>query len=209
MNGCNKMSIINLSSRITSDMNDYEDNKKSAKSLIYVNEEVSHDICSEETLILTVGDSYMKNSQLIKIPDKGLVVKPSESVLIRTKQKIATPLNVVGIVYGMGSNIFNGGFISTGKIDQGFYDYLKIGYYNGSKHNVIFSEGDVLACAIFHSTENTMKAAKTEKAYDRIPNYSVKRTDKIIEFMGNNWISLLSLFVAAITLFLRIYEVKL
>lgn len=173
------MSIINLSNRITSDMSDYEDNKKSARSLIYVNEEILHDVCSEESLILTVGDSYMKNSQLIKIPENGLTVKPGESVLIRTKQKIAIPLNVVGAIYGMGGNIFNGGFISSGKIDQGFYDYLKIGYYNGSKHKVVFNENDVLACAIFYSTENTMKAAKTEQAYDRIPNYNVKFMDKV------------------------------
>ena len=194
------MAIINLAKRITKDIQEYEDNKRSARSLIYVNEDIQHDICSPEVLILTVGESYYRKSQQISISEKGLIIKPGESVLLETKQEIATPLNVIGIIYGIGTNIYQNGFISSGKIDQGYFGHLKIGFYNGGTSNITFKKGDVLASAIFHSTEETLSAAFKEQPYERSPSYMMTKGDYLKLFISEHWISLLSLIAAVIAL---------
>jgi len=194
------MAIINLHNRITNSINDYEENKKSAKSLIYVDNDHKLDSSSPEVLILTVGDSYYTNSQQIEIPSKGIVIKPGESKVIETKQKIATPLNVIGVIYGIGANIYQNGFISSGKIDQGYSGYLKIAFYNGAKSNFTFKSGDILASAIFYSTEETLKAALPEQSYESCPSYTMTKKDKLKLFFLTHWLSLCSLVVAIIAL---------
>ena len=200
------MAIINLENRITDNNQVYESNRKSAKSYIYVNEKPTFDNGNNETLILNVGDHYIKDSQNIAIPDKGYIVKPGKSVLFETEQKISTPLNVIGVIYGIGKNIFNGGFISAGKIDQGFSDHLKIGFYNAGKHNITFQKGDVLACAIFYETEDTMPSVKQERKYDKLPIYNIKRIDKMKVYWSDNWLSIISLGIAAGTLLFEIFS---
>lgn len=194
------MSIINLHKRMTSSLSEYEDNKKSAKSLIYISDDFKHDACSPEVLILTVGGSYYLNSQPIKIPNKGLVIKPGESKVIETKQELAIPLNVIGAIYGIGTNIYQGGFVSSGKIDQGYMGTLKIAFFNGSKTNFTFKKDDVLASAMFYNTEETLAAALVEQQYDKCPSYTMTKSDKIKSFLSNHWISLLSLGVAVAAL---------
>lgn len=194
------MAIINLKNRITQSNHQFDDNKKSSKSYIYVTGSIQFDKSSDETLILTVGDNYIENSQKIAIKDKGLVVKPGETKLICTSQKISTPLNVIGIIHGIGANIFNGGFISAGKIDQGFSGHLKIGYHNAGKHKVTFKKNDVLACVVFHETEETMKTPRQEQDYDSMPNYKITVYDTIKQFLSTHWISLVSLLVAILAL---------
>lgn len=199
------MSIINLENRITNKIEVYESNRKSAKSYIYINELPSFERGNKETLILNVGDHYIKDSQNIAIPKKGYVVKPGKSVLFETEQKISTPLNVIGVICGIGTNIFNGGFISAGKIDQGFSDNLKISFYNAGKHNIIFKKGDALASAIFYETEDTMIAVMPERDYERLPVYNIKRIDKVKSYLSNNWLSFVSLGIAAGTLLFQIF----
>lgn len=200
------MSIINLENRITSNIEIYENNRKSAKSYIFINDLPTFDKGNKETLILNVGDHYIQDSQNIAIPEKGYVVKPGKSVLFETEQKISTPLNVIGVIYGIGTNIFNGGFISAGKIDQGFSDNLKIGFYNAGKHNITFKKGDALACAIFYETEDTMMAVMPERKYERIPVYNIKKLDKIKSYFSDNWLSFVSLAIAAGTLLFEIFS---
>lgn len=194
------MSIINLKKRITNDVDEYENNKKSERSYIYVNEDIKHDNCSPEVLILTVGDSYYAKSQKLKIPEKGLVIKPGRSKVIETKQNIATPLNVIGVIYGLGTNIYQNGFVSTGKIDQGYSGNLKIGFYNGGKKNFIFKRDEVLASVIFFSTEETLSAAFSEQQYENSPSYELKLIDRIQLFFSDNWVALLSFAVSVISL---------
>lgn len=190
------MPIINLNNRITSDSVEYEENKKSSRSLIFVEGDIQHDKCSGETLILTVGDHYFVNSQQVAIPKKGIVVKPGESTVICTQQHISTPLNVIGVIHGIGTNIYKNGFVSGGKIDQGFNGYLRIGFFNGGKRNITFRKNDVLACVVFHETEDTMAAAKVEQPYSSVPSYEMTRLDALRQFVSSNWISILSLILA-------------
>lgn len=58
-----------------------------------------------------------------------------------------------GLLFGAGSNIYRGTFISSGKIDPGFSGKLRIGYHNGSDKTVILKTGDKLAYCIFIGTE--------------------------------------------------------
>lgn len=195
------MSIISLRKRMTDSLDDYEKNKKSAKSLIYVSDNFERDAGSPDVLILTVGESYYSNSQLIAIPKKGMVIKPGECRIIETKQTISTPLNVIGAIYGIGTNIYQGGFVSPGKIDQGYNGTLKIAFFNGSKTNFTFKQGDILASAIFYSTEETLQAALSEQAYESCPSYTMLKKDKFKLFLNNNWLSIVSLAVAIFAVF--------
>ncbi len=198
------MAIINLENRITNEMVVFDNNKKSAKSLVFSNISPSFEQGNKETLILHVGDHYIKDSQNIAIPESGYIVKPGKSILFETEEKIAIPLNVIGIIYGIGTNIFKGGFISAGKIDQGFSNNLKICFYNAGNQNFTFKKGDALACAIFIETEDTAQSTPTERRYDQLPVYDFKFKDRIKLFMSNNIVSIISILIAAGTLLFEI-----
>jgi len=196
------MSIIDLNTRHTKDYSVYEANRESLHSFIYVDNNVQFDKSSEDILILTVGSDYEKNAQKISIPTKGIVVKPGQSIVLHTEQKIALPQNVMGLITGLGCNIFNGGFISSGKIDQGFRGVLKVGYYNGSSQKVTFKKGSIIACAIFFTSEATHSAQGIESPYDNAPSYSTNIRHRIIQFFCDNWVAIISLLVAVIGLFI-------
>lgn len=194
------MAVINLKSRVTNDKVQFENYKKSSSSLVYINTDAQYDQSSEDILLIHVGDGYMIGSQMIKVPEKGLVVKPHESVVFFSDQTIAVPLNMIGIILGMGHNIFKGGFISPGKIDQGFEGPLKIGYFNSSKKNVRFKKGDILACVLFLETENTLEAAGPENGYSALPKYDMTKLQEFTHFLSENWVALLSIVIAIIGL---------
>ena len=192
--------VVNIKSRSTNDKVKFENYKKSSNSLLYVNKDIQCDQSGEDILLIHVGDRYMIGSKHFEIPKKGLIVKPQKSVVLFSEQTIAVPLNMIGIIEGMGHNIFSGGFISCGKIDQGFEGQLKIGYFNSSKQNVRFRQGDILACVIFLETEKTLAAAGPENEYAALPKYNMTSLQEISHFFSENWVALLSILIALIGL---------
>lgn len=193
------MSIIDLNNRITADWQKYNAYKKSANSLIYVQGKVNLDSSGPTSLILTVGSQYYDCSKrkYFQISEKGLRVKPGKSVLIETKEILAMPYNVFGAIYGIGKNIFKGGFLSNGKINPGFHDHLKLGYYNGSDTDIIFNPNDILACCSFFDVEITI--VNELETYLTNPEPELESSsfaNKLKQFLVNNWYSCLSLIVA-------------
>ena len=195
------MSIIDLTKRTTDNWDEYNQMISSSNSMVFFNNKLLLDNDCPASLLLTVGDTYIKKGIPTKIPSSGIKVAPYKTVIIEAKQQIAVPYNVFGVVTGVGINIFNSGFVSSGKIDSGYNGKLKIAYYNGNEKSVIFQEDDLLACCTFWDTEYSM--------HYQLQNYhsslraSIEETSyffKWIEWLKENWYSILALIISIIAI---------
>ncbi len=198
------MSLIDLKDRITDDWILYNKQKKSFKSKIFVSNGIKLDNDSYKTLNLTVGDSYWKNGVEIAIPKNGIKLKSNESILISSKQKIALPYNVFGVITGVGTNIFKQQFISAGKIDCGYNGNLKVALYNGNKGVVTFKSDDLLAGCNFFTTDLTLNESISDFK-DRIPlpEYSESKLIMLKNWIINNIFAIVSIIIACLTLILK------
>jgi len=148
------MSIVHLNRRITNNTDEYSQYSRSSDSLIFVKGGWRTDESGPDCLSLTVGQCWYDNARYIEIDaKKGIKIKPHASVVLETAEEIALPFNMYGLLFGAGSNIYRGAFISSGKIDPGFSGKLRIGYHNGSDKTTILKRGDKLAYCIFIGTE--------------------------------------------------------
>lgn len=164
------MSIVNLEKRITRDLDDYYKYWRSNDSLIYVKKESADDDIpitdgsGLDCLLLTVGSCWYEDARRLEIDKKkGIKIRPHTSIVIETDEKIALPLNMYGLLFGAGCNIYRGTFISSGKIDPGFTGRLKIGFHNGSSKTVILKRGDKLAYGVFVASESDLRFASLQK----------------------------------------------
>lgn len=151
------MSVVDLKLRITNIWEDFCSHEKESSSKIFVDSDIIYDNDSPGSLNLTVGNNYILKGKLIEIPKEGLKVSAGKSVVIETKQRIAMPYNILGIVVGVGINIFSQGIVSPGKIDPGFNGKLKITYFNAGDSAIIFKPNDLLACCSFWNTDFTIE----------------------------------------------------
>ncbi|MEJ5092585.1 hypothetical protein GEO21_21340, partial [Sphingobacterium faecium] len=151
------MAIVNINRRMTSEYEKFQKSKKSNDSLIYVDKIPSRSP-HELSLDLHVGDIYeiVNQNKKYKISEQGLVLSPGQSILIEINEFIEIPNNIFGIVTGKGSKIFQGIFISTGKIDAGFSGHLKIAIYNGSNKKITLKKEDSLCSCIFLNMDTTV-----------------------------------------------------
>ena len=109
------MAVLDLHTRLTDDYDEYSQNTNSSSSKIHIKGTTIIDGSGQECMKLSVGETWFYNNKYIGIPDKGIKVKPRESVVVVSEQKISLPSNVFGIVFGVGKNIFKGGFVANGK----------------------------------------------------------------------------------------------
>lgn len=199
------MSVVDLSRRITTEFKKYNEYKESSDSLIYVINDPL--IQADTSLTITVGKIWYdgKKHTDIKIPKKGLKVKPKEYVVLKTKEKIYIPYNIYGIVVGKGINIFNGGVISTGKIVPGYRGELRIGYYNTGTSTIVLHEGDALACCIFFDIESTIGEYEIDDENEGIPVIEdTTLLKEIWKFICGNWYNLLSTILSIIAIIVAI-----
>lgn len=152
------MSVVDLRTRHTTDWNLFCENISSSESYLFVNNLQDSDFY-ETSLDLSVGNKcmYKEHDKVFKIPSEGMKLRSGQSAIVYTKNQIAVPLNMYGVVTGTGMRIFSRCFISTGKIDPGFKGYLKIGIYNGSNQSIVLKEGEPLVCIFFMSIENDLQ----------------------------------------------------
>lgn len=153
------MPIVCLSKRVTGNDVEFNNAMNSADSLLYLQgfDSTSSDVfdaSGTDCLILRVGDKWFDRSRYVQISNAGIKVKPHSSVVVETLEKIALPLNMYGLLFGAGKNIYSGGFISSGKIDPGFSGNLRIGFHNGSSHPVTLKPGDKIAYSLFLDMES-------------------------------------------------------
>lgn len=195
------MSIVNLSKRVTKDHGVYNSYAQSSDSLIYIEGDYAVDEKSPDCLSLSVGDAWYNKGQYVKIGEKGVKVRPHSGIVIKTKEKINLPLNVYGILFGSGQNIYRGAFVSNGKIDPGFRGNLKIGYHNAGSETIILRPGDKLAYALFLTSECEIPSTvenSTGPEPDILPTLGVK--ERISRWWHNNASIILSTISTGIAL---------
>jgi len=175
------MSVIDLSTRICHDWNTYNNNKRSSDSYIYIDQEVNLED-GPSSFDLCVGDKWYQSNEekAYLITDDGIQLAPFQSILLEVKQQIANPFNVFGLVTGKGLKIFEGVFISTGKINPGFQGKLKIGIYNGSKKKITLKNGMPLCTCVFFEMESNIKIPLKNKTDNS--NISAKPIGKVKSF---------------------------
>lgn len=204
------MSVVDLSKRVTVDWNQYNKYRKSSESLIYIEGEVIRDAESgPATIEITLGDKFFDIHKNIdyQVNEKGLKIKPGESVLFVSEQRIAMPLNVFGMVFGKGKNIFKGGFISSGKINPGFDGHLKIGYFNGSMSTIVFKKGDVIACCCFMDMETYLDNPLPIYATQNEPHFVDQNLFmRCLRWLGANWFAVVSTALSVIAILISLFK---
>ncbi len=149
------MSLLSLRDRLTTDVSEYIANRESAESKVLVVGEKPILDNAGFTLDLHVGSAWFDcyRQTYYELPSKGLKIKAGQATVIEVAEEIGVPHNAFGIVTGKGRLIYQGAFVSSGKIDPGFRDRLLIGIFNGSREVLNLKRGDSLCGCAFVLTE--------------------------------------------------------
>lgn len=204
------MSIVDLKTRLTQDFSVFNRYLKSSDSMVFVDGRVLM-VDGPSSLELTVGDTWYDCSDNISyvISDHGLTIKPSSAVVIDTEQLVGLPTNVFGLVTGKGKFIFQGVMVSSGKIDPGFQDHLRIGLYNGGKEFVTIKRGDAFCSCCFFQLESNIDAPR--RALPLIPRRvlsSLPFARRLWLFAKREWGWLLTLLLALLSLLGTLYGLR-
>lgn len=151
------MSVADLTNRITKVEAEYQRFRHSSDSLILIQGEI-HIAKHEPTVVdLTVGDKlyYPRYGEGDKqIPKEGLLLRPGEAAVVHTAEMIGVPLNLFGLLAGKGKLIFEGVFISVGKLNPGFVGKLRIGIFNGGAKDYLLKTGDTFCSCCFFQMDS-------------------------------------------------------
>lgn len=201
------MSIVHLEKRATNNKDDYYKYLRSNDSMIYVSSTVETDESGPDCLSLTVGSCWYDDARYLEIhKTKGLKIKPHTSVVIETAEEIALPLNMYGLLFGAGSNIYRGTFISSGKIDPGFAGKLRVGFHNGSSRTVVLKRGDKLAYGIFVGAECDLEHSSFPTVSAQPPVVIMGLREKIWRWFVQNIYQILALLIAAVSMIVAIVK---
>jgi dUTPase len=186
-------------------LSEYYEKISSQDSKVYVSEKVFLDNDCPASLLLTVGDTYLRKGLTVKMPSSGIKIPPNKTIVFITKQRVGVPHNVFGMVTGVGTNIFNSGFVSSGKIDSGFEGKLKIAFFNGNEKAVTFKEGELVACCSFWTTEYCIEYKLADYHSDVKPELEETSVlSKWLSWLKNNWYSLLALVISILAIILGV-----
>ena len=201
------MAIVNLSKRLTTSYKAYDQYIKSSDSYIYEKDKYPTDESGPDCLTLSVGECWYDKVQYIGIdPKRGLKVRPHTGVVIETNEVIALPLNVYGLIFGAGSNIYKGILISGGKIDPGFNGKLRIGYYNAGNETIYLKTGDKLGYAIFLNSESDLGLfSKRPGAQAPIPQ-KLKWNNRLKRWLKQNCYHIITSCIAIASLIVAILK---
>jgi dUTPase len=202
------MSIVDLNHRLTENYEDYYRLNKSSDSLVYVNGEVLL-VDGPSSLELTVGETWYDCNDGINyevLNNGNLTIKSGSAAVIETEQIIGLPTNIFGLVTGKGKFIFQGILVSSGKIDPGFHDHLRIGLYNGGKEPLILKRGDAFCSCCFFQLESNVDAPRRSlpliprKAFSSLP-----AARRLILFFRRDWGWILSILFALLSFIVSLY----
>ncbi len=202
------MSVIDLTRRLTHSYEDYTRCTKSSDSLVFVDTEVRLDD-APASFDFTVGDGWFNctDNRYYAIPEDGLSLRPRESVVIETRQVVGVPLNAFGLVTGKGKFIFQGVLVSSGKIDPGFCDKLRIGLYNGGHEVVTIRKGEAFCTCCFFELESSFEVARRKSnispssIHPAVP-FHIRATS----FLKKHWGTVITLLIALASLIISIFR---
>lgn len=146
------MSIVGVKYRITDDWDIFNRRLNSSDSFVYV-DHLDESNLSMTVFDISIGVKYFDSNLREKdTPDEGIVLKKNDFIVVVTKEVIATPNNIFGFVSGKCTFIVKGLIVSSGKIEPGFKDNLKIGLVNMSSNSVVLKRGMPFAACMFSET---------------------------------------------------------
>lgn len=201
------MAVVSLKNRLTNNITDFESYKKSNESLIFSDSINSPDNFSID---FTIGERWAEYAAFNSTPvfynvNNYVEIKPKDSIIVVTKEKILIPYNIYGIIMPTGSLFINYGiFCNTAKIEPGYADKLFLLLYNSTNSIQKLNIGDKIASAIFFNTDLTIDAKEINRYY---PD-AIKKPNKFkifIKSIGTNYkanpflfiLDLLKIFIAA------------
>jgi dUTPase len=202
------MSIIDLSRRLTDNYEEYARHTKSTDSLVYVDPIVRLED-GPSSFDLTVGDGWFNcsDSRYYAIPNEGVTLRPRDSIVIETRQAVGVPLTAFGLVTGKGKFIFRGVLVSSGKIDPGFCDKLRIGLYNGGHEEVVIKKDEPFCTCCFFEVESSFSVVRRRSSIGPsmiLPALPVRV--RATAFFKKNWGMLFTLLIAFISLIISIFR---
>lgn len=199
------MAIVHLNKRVTNSTDEYNKYLRSSDSLIFVKGNWTADESGPDCLSLKVGECWYDNARYIEIDSKkGIKIKPHGSIVLETAEEIALPLNMYGLLFGAGSNIYKGAFISSGKIDPGFSGKLRIGYHNGSDKTTILKRGDKLAYCIFIGTECGLEHTPLLKALSQPAMETMSKRERFQRWFTQNAYQILAIMLSTISIIVSV-----
>jgi deoxycytidine triphosphate deaminase len=154
------LSVVDLTRRATADQDAYNRSLRSDDSLILISP--FPDNIETASVDFDVGEYVFDSARSEKraLSSEGFTLRPRQSVVVYSAQRVSLPNNVFGLLSGKGRLIYHGVFISQGKVDPGFKDNLRIGLYNGSKKAVQLKTGmPICSCTFFQMETHVQDAA--------------------------------------------------
>ena len=193
------MSVVDLHARLTDDWEDFNRWVRSSDSLIYIDGKVLIADNGPASLELSVGQRWLnhRDGSFYRVPAEGLQVRPHQAVVVETEQRLALPLNVFALVTGKGKYIFQGVFISSGKIDPGFNGKLKIGFHNGGETTISLMPGTPFCTTCFLELESTM--AMPLRAYESQPASEAEflpTSTRLGIWLRTNWAAIVPIVIS-------------
>lgn len=162
------MSIICLKNSTTSNIEEFERQKKSFDSHIFVVYEEEKSLEDKQkvptddfSLDITLGKSWNENYSyndkgLFLIEDKKITILPRSSVVVTVREYIKMPYNKFGIVLSTGSLFLQQGIqIPSAKVEPGYSGLLKLRLVNSSNDKVTLYENQKIASIVFFETNHT------------------------------------------------------
>lgn len=205
------MAVVDLFNRCSDDNAICEKCKLSPESLIYISPRPSSERLSPISCDLTIGlECYRPNvGKSYSLDENGIKIKPGESVVIYTKERIRTPLNVFGLVTGKGKFIYQGCMVASGKIDPGFDGLLKICFYNGGKKAVVLKPDEAFCTVFFIDTSYTLSSPFYSMAEKPNPYETAAGTYRKIQiWLSKHWLSLIPVPVSVWWFYQLVIKVK-
>lgn len=160
------MSIIFLKNSTTSNIEEFERQKKSFDSKIFIvyNEDKlpSENVKVDDfSLDITLGKSWNENYSyndkgLFLIEDQKITILPHTSVVVAIREYIKMPYNKFGIVLSTGSLFLQQGIqIPSAKVEPGYSGLLKLRLVNSSNDKVTLYQNQKIASVVFFETNHT------------------------------------------------------
>lgn len=194
------MTAIDITSRLTQDRERFQYALKSDDSLVLILPPPIIDTTEPGSCDFTIGDTVYDTHahERIEIPSQGLELRPQQAVVVETLQKLHTPYNIIGMLSGKGSLIFQGLFVSQGKIDPGFTGKLKVGLLNGGKSKFILKTGDPLCSCIFFRLDTHIDAPDPKYLSEPPKQVKISMAQRVKQLGFDHWVKIIGLIVASI-----------
>lgn len=209
------MSAIHLRRRLTASEEDYRKALRSDDSLIFLSPmSESFDPVSVD---LSVGDRIFESETSTQraIPEEGITLRPRRAIVVYTKERLCVPHNVFGIVSGKGNLIYHGIFVSHGKIDPGFQDYLRVGLLNGSNRPIQIKPGMLICSCSFFQMDSHIQDGSRTSAREPVMPPRPTFAQRLRSFWNAHWqwiigttLTVIGAIIAALVLWTRLIALQ-